>query len=154
MLKSLIAGVTALSLATATPATAQGLDRQDVGKLLIGLAAVAVIGAAIEENRDTPESTPAQHSNGWGGIDRGNSWSGLNSNNNNNRRVLPHDCIRQVETRFGTQRMFGRRCLERNYRHANGLPDRCAVRVFGANGPRNGYDPRCLRQQGYTTDRR
>lgn len=154
MLKSLIASVTALSLATATPAAAQGLDREDVGKLLIGLAAVAVIGAAIEENRDNRESTPAHHNNGWGGIDRNNSWSGIDRNNNNNRRVLPHDCLRQVETRFGTQRMFGRRCLERNYRHANSLPDRCEVRVFAENGPRNGYDPRCLRQQGYTTDRR
>lgn len=155
MLKSLIAGITALSLATATPATAQGLDREDVGKLLIGLAAVAVIGAAIEENRSNTQTSPAHHSNNWNGINRNNNWSGINPNGGNHvrRSVLPHDCLRRVETRFGTQRMFGKRCLERNYRHVSNLPRRCEVRVFTSNGPRDGFDPQCLRQQGYRSDR-
>jgi hypothetical protein len=156
MLKSLIAGVAALSLtlASAAPAAAGNLDREDVGKLLIGLAAVAVIGAAIEQNRDDTRSTPVHHNNGWSGINRNNNWSNLRRNNNNSRRVLPHDCIRRVETRFGTQRMFGKRCLERNYRHVSNLPGRCAVRVYTDNGPRRGFDPQCLREQGYRSDRR
>ena len=157
MMKSLIAGVTALSLATATPATAQGLDREDVGKLLIGLAAVAVIGAAIEGNKDRNESTQVHDRHNWNGINRNNDWSSLTNNNHNagnnrNRRVLPRDCVRRVETRFGTQRMFGQRCLERNYRHVNSLPGRCAVRVYTDNGPRRGFDPQCLREQGYRAD--
>lgn len=156
MLKSLIAGVTALSLtmASATPIAAQGLDREDIGKLLIGLAAAAVIGAAIEENREDNRPTQAHHnSNNWGGIDRNrtNNWSNLNRNSN--RRALPRDCLRRVETRFGTQRMFGKRCLERNYRQVNSLPGRCAVRVYTDNGPRRGFDPQCLREQGYRSTR-
>lgn len=151
-MKSLIAGVAALSLATATPVAAQGLDREDMGKLLIGLAAVAVIGAAIEENRDRNESTRVHDNHNqynWGRINRGNDWSNLNRSN---RRVLPRECFRRVETRFGTQRMFGQRCLERNYRHVNSLPGRCAVRVYTDNGPRRGFDPLCLREQGYRAD--
>ena len=151
MLKSLIAGVAALSLATATPAAAQGLDREDMGKLLIGLAAVAVIGAAIENNNDRSDksSTPVHDQHNWSGINRNNNWSSLN---NSPRRVLPRSCVRRVETRFGTQRMFGQRCLEQNYRHVNHLPARCTVRVYTDNGPRNGFDPRCLREQGYRAD--
>lgn len=159
MLKSLIAGVTALSLtlATAVPAQANGVDREDVGKLLLGLAAVAVIGAAIENNnRDNDRTTRvhdrphrAPHVN----PPRSNHWSDL-SHRNNGRWVLPRDCLRRVETRFGDIRLFGQRCLERNYRHVDSLPRRCAVRVYSNNGPRRGFDPLCLREQGYRSDRR
>ncbi|WP_341368029.1 hypothetical protein [Yoonia sp. BS5-3] len=153
MLKSVITAVTALSLATATPAAANGLDREDVGKLLIGLAAVAVIGSALE-NSDDSAATPVQHGNSWNGINRDNDWSRLNSNTQRSRRVLPADCLRRVETRFGVQRMYGQRCLERNYRHVNSLPERCEVRVYSSNGPRTGFDPVCLRERGFVSDRR
>ena len=152
MLKSLITGVTALSLATATPAAANGIDREDVGKLLIGLAAVAVVGAAIENGNSSNDATVV-HDNHWTNRNGGTNWGGLSSNNTN-RRVLPSDCLRRVETRFGVQRMYAQRCLERNYRHVNSLPERCEVRVFGSDGPRNGFDPACLRERGFTSDRR
>lgn len=160
MLKSMTAAITALSLtfATMTPAYAQGLDREDVGKLIIGLAAAAVIGSAIEQNRNRAEpATPARNNQHWNGINRNNGWSDLNrqeERSRQNRRTLPYTCLRRVETRFGTQRMFGKRCLENNYRFASRLPDRCAVRVWTSDGPRNGFDPLCLREQGYRTDRR
>ena len=160
MLKSITAAITALSVtfAATAPTYAQGADRQDIGKLLIGLAAVAVIGSAIEQNRDRPETTtPVRNHQQWSGINRNNNWSDLNrqqERTRENRRALPYHCLRRIETRFGTQRMFGKRCLENNYRHANRLPGRCAVRVFSSNGPRNGFDPLCLREQGYRTDRR
>lgn len=161
MFKPIIAGFTALSLtlATALPASAQGMDREDVGKLLIGLAAVAVIGAAIEENRDRRSDNTASQAHDRGqrnGINRNNSWSELNRQNqvNTARRTVPHACLRTVETGFGAQRLFGQRCLERNYRHVNQLPNRCAVRLYTSNGPVRGYDPLCLREQGFQSDRR
>ncbi len=161
MFKPIIAGLTALSLtlATATPASAQGMDREDVCKLLIGLAAVAVIGAAIEENRDrraADAATPAHDNRQRNGINRDNNWSDLNhqTQSRNAQRTVPYACLRTVETRFGAQRLFAQRCLERNYRHVNRLPERCAVRLYTANGPVRGYDPLCLREQGYQSDRR
>ena len=158
MIKSLIAGIAAFSLATATPVAAQDLDRENLGKLLLGEAAVAVIGAAIQENADRNDSVEVHDENSWSGINRNNSWSDLRQDDDwssirrHDRRVLPRECFRRVETRFGTQRMFGRRCLENNYRHVNRLPGRCAVRVYTDNGPRRGFDPLCLRQQGYRAD--
>jgi len=157
MFKTLTAGITAISLtlATAAPVQANGIDREEVGKLLFGLAAIAVIGAALEENRERNQTKQAQSNRSWSGINSG-SWSDLNRQHQQEvaqRRVLPRDCLRSVETRFGTQRLFGQRCLERNYRHHANLPARCAVRVYTDNGPRNGFDPLCLREQGYSATR-
>ena len=163
MFKPMIAGITALSLtlATATPSYANSLDRDDVGKLLFGLAAVAIVGAALdnrEQRRDrarerardrTPE--PVQR-----GIDPNRTWADLNreQGQRNARRALPQSCLRTVETRYGAQRLFGQRCLEQNYRHVNRLPDLCEIRVYTNTGPRRGYDPLCLREQGFRSDRR
>ena len=156
MFKPIIAGIAAMSFALAGPARANGLDREDVGKLLIGLAAIAVIGAAVENNnRQNERVTPThdRHDRDWSNLQRGdNNWSNLSRRSD--RRLLPHDCIRHIDTRFGTQRMFGRRCLQRNYRHFSSLPERCVVRVYTNDGPRRGYDPLCLREQGYRSDRR
>lgn len=155
MFKPLIAGITALSVAfaSAAPAQANGLDREDVGKLLIGLAAVAALNAAIDRNnrddRRDESSTRTQH--------RNNSWDDLNrprQRDHVRNRELPRQCLRSIETRFGTQRMFTQRCLERNYARVNRLPERCAVRVYSDNGPRSGFDPLCLREAGYRATRR
>ena len=159
MMKSLVAGVTALSLtfATVSPAQAEGFDREDVGKLLLGLAAVAVIGAAIENNQrqGTQPDVTRTHT------PRSGSWADLNrpqhrpDNRRDERaRILPADCLQTVETRFGPLRLFGQRCLERNYRYTADLPERCEVRVYSDRGPRDGFDPLCLREQGYRTNRR
>lgn len=162
MFKPLIAGLTALSLtfATVAPAQAQGLSREDTSKLIIGLTALAVLGAAINNNNDR-DKEPARQAHDRNDRDRwapqshgnrGHGWGNLNRQNN--RWELPGECLRGIETRFGTQRMFVQRCLERNYRHVNSLPARCAVRVYSNDGPRQGYDPLCLREEGYTSDRR
>lgn len=71
-----------------------------------------------------------------------------------NAALLPRQCLRNIETRFGNTRMFTQRCLNRNYRHVDTLPNRCAVRVYGTQGVRQGYDPLCLRQQGFRAARR
>jgi hypothetical protein len=155
MMKTLVAGVTALSLtlASAAPAQANGLDREDVGKLLLGLLAVGVVGAAIENNQRREETQVQRQGSG--------SWAELNqprprpdNRHDDRRRILPYECLQTVETRFGDLRLFGERCLERNYRFAASLPERCEVRVYSDNGPRSGYDPLCLREQGYRTTRR
>jgi hypothetical protein len=160
MFKHMIAGITALSLtlATAAPVQANGFDREDVGKLLIGIAALAALNAAIQNNNrndraDAQTQTADHRSN------RANSWADLNRPHQRDRdrarnRALPRECLRSVETRFGTQRLFGKRCLERNYARVNRLPNRCAVRVFTTDGPRNGFDPSCLREQGFRATRR
>ncbi len=153
MKTTLTAAVTALSLilTSASQAQADGLDREDIGKLLFGLVAIAAVGAAIENNReDSNEATQAHAS-------RTGSWADLHRprpREDTRRRILPAECLSTVETRFGNLRLFGQRCLERNYRFVSDLPDRCQVRIYADRGPRTGYDPLCLREQGYRTNRR
>lgn len=148
MLKHLIAGIAAASMTFATPTYAGGLDRDDVGKLVIGLAAIAALSAATNNRSDNNDrrSAPAVTAR------NSNNWSNLNRQAT--RRAIPSACLHRVQTRLGTQRLFGQRCLERNYNFVNSLPNRCAVRVFTSNGPRRGFDPVCLREQGFRSDRR
>lgn len=164
MFKQLIAGVTAVSLTLASPAQAGNLDRDDVGKLLFGIAAIAALNSIIENNerRSTaraaaPKQQSTQvHDRSWerrhAPTDHGQRWSNLSGRSN--ARIVPFACLRRVETRFGNPRIFTKRCLDRNYRHAANLPRRCAVRLYSNNGPVSGFDPACLRQQGYRSDRR
>ncbi len=66
-----------------------------------------------------------------------------------NSKLLPSQCFRSFDTRHGTVQMFGNRCLQNNFRHANSLPQHCRVQVRTYQGDRSGYDARCLRDQGY-----
>ena len=158
MYKPLIAGITALSLTlvSAAPVQAQGMNRDDVGKLIFGIAAIAAIGAVIDNNKRSDrrsQQTETVHDRS----NRNNSWADLNrprQRDHGRNRDLPRECLRTVETRFGTQRMFVQRCLERNYARVNRLPERCAVRLYTSNGPRSGFDPLCLQEQGYRSTRR
>lgn len=151
MFKPLIAGITALSLtlSTATPAQAKGLSEDDIGKILFGLAAIATIGALVENNDNRrevqvtrthrPDPTPrTQQPHRQRYVDRS---------------ILPRDCLRGYETRFGTHRMFGAQCLRNTYAYSQNLPRSCAVRIFTTDGPRRGFDPACLRGQGYSARR-
>jgi hypothetical protein len=140
----IIAAATAIAgfAASAAPARA---DAEDVAKALAGIAALVIIGKAIEDRNDrrdrghvtqnyhrplpqvTPRPLPPQVQ----------------------RKFLPASCLRSVQTRRGEQSFFGARCLQQNYRHANRLPQACSVQVPTQRGWRYGYDPRCLRQSGY-----
>ncbi|MCI2400163.1 hypothetical protein [Aliiroseovarius subalbicans] len=69
-------------------------------------------------------------------------------------RALPEQCLKRFETRRGTKRYFGSRCLERNFRFANRLPERCEIRIKTRNRAgdrvrRDVYTPACLRREGY-----
>lgn len=151
MFKPIIAGVTALSLtfSSAAPAQAAGLSDDDLGKIIFGIAALAAISTLVEPQANqsraqvTREISPRpnrEHSN-----DR--------RHQQEERTVLPRNCLRSYETRFGTHRMFGRRCLQNNYSLASRLPNSCSVRIFTEAGPRRGFDPTCLRSHGYTARR-
>ncbi len=170
MYKTLIAGVAALSL-TLTPAQANGFDEDDLGKLLFGLVAAVVVGQAIKNANDgdrvqglshgyapsvvqprthAPRINPGRQDPPVVRHNRGDRGGILP----NRARVLPGKCFTRVETRFGTQNMFGRHCLRNNYRQFARLPSQCEVRVLTDDGARRGFDPRCLRQQGFSSTRR
>lgn len=140
MFRPLIAGVTALSLtfATAMPAQANGIDRDDAGKIIFGIVALAALGAAIENRNDNDERVTQTR-------------SPQRQPTQTHQTRLPSECLREVGR---NDRIFTRNCLQRNDVRVNRLPNRCEVRVFTGNRSRNGFDPSCLRQEGYRIDRR
>ena len=154
MLKRLIAGIVALSLAVTVigPAQAEGLDRDDVGKIIIGIAAVAALNALLESrDRDRDRDDRAASSR------NAHSWADLNrprARQEARYRDLPSDCLRRISTRSGVQHIYTQTCLDRRYAQADQLPNRCRVRLQTRDGARRGYDPLCLREQGYRSDRR
>ena len=134
---------------TAAPARAD----EDFGKFLAGLAAIAIIGAAIENNRDrdvkvirrnTVRVNPGHHHN-------------HNRNKHNHVRPLPQHvkkfdlpahCLRKFPG-LGNKRILGRGCLNNNYRHVGSLPQACKIAVDRGQKHRVGYELLCLRERGY-----
>lgn len=151
MFKTLIAGATALSL-TFTPATAQGLDEDQIGKIIFGLFATAAIAKLIKEN-----NRPAQ-THGWTPptprVEHVAPVPRHPQTPRNARKVLPQRCATTVHTRQGRVRMFTRACIAQHYKHAANFPRSCERDIRTREGFRTGWDARCMRNAGFRTDRR
>ncbi|MBI1417032.1 MAG: hypothetical protein GC146_07410 [Limimaricola sp.] len=139
MKKTLLAGVAAASLAlsglSATPAFAD--SGTQARNLIIGLGALAIIGAAINDSRSHAAPAPARPA-----PTRPDRFS----------RALPAQCLDRVDTRHGVVRLFDPSCLRANYAGARHLPDNCMEVVRGRYGRERGYDPQCLAAAGYSVE--
>ena len=147
----LAAAVALTGFATA-PAHA---DSRDVARALAGVAAVAIIAKAIDNNKKKDR-------------DRLTSRNYNNYNYNDGyygqarplparvaRKALPQSCVMRAEDRRGRDvRVLDRRCLDSNFRYASSLPRSCAVDIRTNRGKRAAYDANCLSRQGYTIARR
>lgn len=118
-------------------------DVDDTTKFLAGLAAIAIIGAAIKDARDDKNTVSRNHS----------PVRPRPLPLEFRKYDLPRSCLRQVEHAGGSERFLARRCLTKTYSHWDSLPDGCRSR-FWKNGKRRvGYNPRCLRHHGYRITR-
>ena len=146
MFKFVTAGVTAIALTVSSvPAQARGLSEDDIGKILFGLVAAGVLSQAMNTNKGravtvTPQVTEQSRPR--------------HDRSSRRAQVLPRACLTRVETRFGTHRILGRNCLRRNDVNLRSLPRDCAVRLRSNGNVRRGFDPQCLRDAGFRTQRR
>ncbi len=69
-------------------------------------------------------------------------------------RHLPNICLQNIDTRYGSQRIYNAACLRDDRALAARLPEACRVRLMTRNGARDGYDPACLRDMGFRTSGR
>ena len=142
MTKSFIATILAAALAiTSVSAVPARASSDDVAKVLLGLAIVAGIATAIDNNNRN--AAPSRRLGERYDDDRG--WKPRRV-----RNVLPAQCLRSFETRNGTRRGYGARCLNRNARWLD-LPRRCEREVRTRRGWRTFYGARCLRREGFVT---
>lgn len=141
-----------LALSSLTPAPAQAGNNDDVAKVIAGVAALIIIGKAIDDHnkrkqkkkkhKPQPTPKPPRHEQPRPPQDH---WD-----LNRSQKRLPGYCLRHVSTQEGERRIYGKRCLRQNYYHADLLPRRCLRKLYTDRGIRKGYAPRCLRKNGFS----
>ncbi|MDG1068974.1 MAG: hypothetical protein P8P40_11475 [Sulfitobacter sp.] len=149
------AAAIALTSLGVTPAAADSDDRR-VARIAATILGIAVVGSIINdrkhdkrEEREAYREPVRQH--GYHKPRQGVRAKPLPLRVD--RKQLPGNCLRTYQTRRGDAHMFGRRCLERNYRAVNRLPQNCAMQIRTDRGTRAGFDARCLRRNGYSLAR-
>jgi len=65
------------------------------------------------------------------------------------RYNLPQRCLRTFPSYSNSRPLLGPSCLKKHYRHAGSLPNQCKVGFWSGNKVRRAYEPACLRQHGY-----
>jgi len=172
MYRRFIATVTAASIAItafgALPARAD--NNNDAARALAALLGIAIVGKIIHDNkkdkevRRHPKKVDRYPHKQYGHIEqrprnrvqRHDRWD-LQPRplpRRVNRKLLPGKCFNSHQTRNGRVQMFGRNCLENNYRHVDRLPRQCFTKIRTRHGKRRGYEARCLRDRGYSLARR
>ncbi len=160
MHKSIIAGITAVTLSLGVPAQANGFSEEDLGKLLFGIVAAATVAQAIKNNRAedttpyaaqtvTPRHPRGHVTNGQGqnGHVRGGQGYGLSEWRR--ASILPSQCVKSFRTRNGPVQMLTRACIARNYHQRVSFPQRCERDVMTHRGFRSGWTVQCMRDNGF-----
>lgn len=123
----------AISGLAAAPARADG----DTARLFAGLAALALIGVAIQKQHKRRAVT------------RNQALQPLPLPQQVTRLDLPQRCLRSRSVNGRQRNLFGAGCLKRNFAHSGSLPNECRLGYWNGDRNRAGYDPRCLRERGY-----
>lgn len=141
MSRKFIATIVAAALTVTAVSSAPARADDDFVKLIIGAAALYAITQSVRSDKPRVSTTsphrppvvkprplpePVRRAN-----------------------LLPANCLKYHQTRHGTVRMMGERCLTRHYRHVNRLPKACKTQARTIDGMRYGYEPRCLRHKGF-----
>lgn len=144
--RKFIALILCLSLAITGFSAAPARADNDVAKVLAGLAALAIIGAAINEAQD--DNRRRDH------VTRQPVYTPPPPPRTRPlppriaRYDLPGSCLRDFRG-YNGRKLLGKRCLENNYRHAASLPQSCQVTFWNGRKYRTAYKPRCLNKNGY-----
>jgi hypothetical protein len=140
---------------SAAPARA---NQDDVGRALAALLGIAIVGAVIHENKKNKKQRahvkPAPRHKVHKPVQKQRHVKPRPLPRHVSQHLLPGRCLRSFETRRGTARIFGQRCLERHYGFTHRLPQHCERRVRTDRGSRSGFGANCLRKQGYKLARR
>jgi hypothetical protein len=134
---AIAAAAIAITGFTAAPARA-GDD--EVGAALAALLGLAIVGAVIHDKKKDKKRhqvhTPVHP-------------KPIHKPKRVNRKLLPQHCLRSFSTDRGHRRLFGQRCLHKNYKFVNSLPHSCHREVYTHRGWRAGYGARCLSRHGF-----
>lgn len=138
---------TAVAITGVSASQAKAADAHDI---LGGLAAIAIIGAAV--NHYNKEKRKER-------VTRQNNYVHQPQNVRPDhirplpRRVarydLPQRCLKTYNGYSKKRPLLGPNCLEKHYKHANSLPQQCKLGFWDGKKVKRAYEPACLRQKGY-----
>ncbi|WP_120634069.1 hypothetical protein [Ruegeria sp. EL01] len=138
--------VTAVAVTGVSASQARAADTKDI---LGGLAAIAIIGAAVHhynkdkrKNRATRRYDPVRPAP----VITPQPVRPLPQHVA--RYDLPQRCLRTFKA-YGDRPLLGPNCLKKHYKHANSLPQQCKVGFWNGKKVKRAFEPACLRQQGY-----
>jgi len=145
MHRKFIALILATALAvtglSAVPARADG----DTARLFAGLAALALLGAAIQSNRNNG----LNDQQGDQSVTHNYNYSPRDTPPKYTRKDLPRKCLRKRNVNGRNRNLLGAGCLRNNYAFNATLPYACQLGYWDGNRNRTGYEPKCLRERGY-----
>lgn len=122
----------------AAPAKA---NESDIAKLIFGAATLYVISRALKDDHPRVSTTSSYRP---APVEP----RPLPRRAHQSKRI-PAQCLRYHETRKGTVRMVGQKCVNRHYSQARRLPEVCHFKTRTFQGMRQGYRPTCLRRNGF-----
>lgn len=133
---TLLAGTIALT--SLTPTAARANDH--LGKLLVGVVALGIIAAAIDDANDKKRQKSQRR------VKKNKDHGRINRRAE--RFVIPSRCVRDFRTADGVRRAVGERCVTRNAPRVS-LPSQCRRTLWTDVGIRDVFGRRCLQRNGY-----
>lgn len=148
---------TALAITSFDTRTAHAASDDDIARWIAGIAALAIIGAAVSDRNDNRSNRKVTHGSRHSNA-KSHNWARhgnvtRHKQTKRNRYALPAKCRVAGNLQGHTVRGFSARCLQRNNVNVQALPRHCALRYRDRNKPVTVFTGRCLRQQGYTVAR-
>lgn len=157
LIATALAAAVALTAATATPVAA--MDRGERNRLLLGLTALAIIGATASQSQNRSGGSVGRAPDPWYG-NRDDDWRHDRRDDRDwrhgrhDRLSLPSDCQFSVRTRDGVRSVMGKSCLDQFGYRTSRLPDNCEFDIRTSRGEREVFSSSCLRRQGYRIEAR
>ncbi|MEX0327484.1 MAG: hypothetical protein AB3N07_02080 [Ruegeria sp.] len=149
---------TAVAITGISASNARAADARDI---LGGLAAIAIVGAAIhhysnQERKDRAQTVTRAPRYEYQKPKK-NVRKKAKKNHYNARPLpdrvarydLPQRCLRTYKNYSGSRPLLGPSCLNKYYKHAGKLPNQCKVGFWNGKQVKRAYEPACLREYGY-----
>ncbi|SEN74473.1 DUF3824 domain-containing protein [Palleronia pelagia] len=156
MSRILLAAILGLGLATSPVSAPQAqaqINQEQAGQLLAALAAIGVLGVAIDKYKDDRKDRERERERA-AERERERQRDRDRYRDHRAERALPAVCQHRVETGRGLRAVYGKRCLQRHFPQARNLPRRCERIVHAFGRDRAVYGARCLQRQGWTVAQR
>lgn len=137
---------TAITITGISASQARAADARDI---LGGLAAVAIIGAAVHHyNKEKRKDKVERQYHHVQPVPKKKPRKVKPLPKRVARYDLPQRCLR-THNGYTQRPVLGTKCLNKHYRHANSLPQQCKVGFWNGRKVKQAYEPACLRHYGY-----